>query len=302
MPLDGDASGSLTNFSMAATPATNAPTNIEGGPGIPSMTTEERENPTAPQEKWTDTYAAKIVMGDFQKAESYRTINHDWRFRVSDQLYLAWHQRKTWEGTKIPRSSMGIFVALEQIEALLPSVVLNLFPDNNHLPFEAEPTPGTTIAQAESVEDLLSWQLQDLGEPGHYLSMREIARRAYKSSYIYGNGIVEFGVIDKNMVRTKFERQQVPVRTPMSHPLTGETFMAPTGAMRSVVNKYDQMEHIVRPCLSNVDIRDFYWDPNCFSHNVNDGAFCATRHLMTVDQVRQFDGMEGFKIPSLHCG
>src|SRR5258708_11439004 len=30
-------------------------------------------------EKWDDTYAAKIAMGDFKKAEAYRNINHDWR-------------------------------------------------------------------------------------------------------------------------------------------------------------------------------------------------------------------------------
>src|SRR5256885_1357073 len=97
---DNDAS-SLTTFSQAATPATNAPTNIPNGPGIAAMTTEERENPKPATEKWNDEYAAKIAMGDFRKSEAYRSINHDSRFRISDQLYLAWTQRRTWEGTKI---------------------------------------------------------------------------------------------------------------------------------------------------------------------------------------------------------
>lgn len=293
-----DAPGSLTTFSMAATPSTNAPSNIQGGPGIPPLTTGESENPTSPTDQWSDTYAAKIVMGDFQKMEAYRTINHDWRFRTSDQLYLAWKQRQTWEGTKIPRSSMGIFIALEQIESLLPSVILSLFPDNNRLPFEAEPTPGTSIEQAEAVSDLLGWQLQDIGEPGKYLSMRELCRRAYKQAYIYGNGIIEFGVIDKNVIRTKFERQQVPVRQMIPHPVTGEPFAAPTGQMKSIVHQFTQSEHLVRPSLMNTDIRDFYWDPNCSSHNVNDGVMCATRHLMTVDQVMEYQGIDGFNLPS----
>lgn len=295
---DNDAAGSITNFSMAATPATNAPTNLPNGPGIPAMTTEERENPKAPTDKWTDTYAAQVALGDFKKAEGYRTINHDWRFRVSDQLYLAWTQRKTWEGTKIPRSSVGIFLALEQIEALLPNVVLSLFPDNNRLPFDAEPEPGTTVQQAQAVRDLISWQLQDLGEPGKYLSLREIARRAYKQSYIYGNGIVEFGVLDRNITRNHFTRQQVPIRQPAIDGVTGEQFMAPTGQFRSVIQKSIQMQHVVRPMLSNVDIRDFYWDPNCNSHNVNDGSFCATRHLLTVNQLLEYANTDGFNIPS----
>lgn len=294
---DNDAQGSLTNASMAATPATNAPTNIPGGPGIPSMTTEERENPKLPQQQWSDTYAAQIALGDFKKAEAYRSINHDSRFRISDQLYLAWTQRKTWEGTKIPRSSVGIFLALEQIEALLPTVVLSLFPDNNRLPFDVEPQPGTPTQAAQAVRDLISWQLQDLGEPGKFLTLREIARRAYKQSYIYGNGIVEFGVLDRNITRNHFTRTEVPIRQTIAHPLTGEPVAVPTGQFRSVVQRNLQIDHVVRPMLSNVDLRDFYWDPNCNSHNINDGSFCATRHLLTVNKILEFANTDGFNIP-----
>src|SRR4051812_39087655 len=98
------ADNDVNNASMAATTATNAPSNVD--PGRAVLTTEERENPKLPTEQWSDTYAKNIALGDFQKAESYRSANHDWRFRISDQLYLAWTQRKTWEGTKIPRSSV----------------------------------------------------------------------------------------------------------------------------------------------------------------------------------------------------
>jgi hypothetical protein len=297
MAAGADAQASLVNFPMAATPSTNAPTNLEGGPGLASMTTEEREQPKAITDKWSDTYAAKIAMGDFKKAEAYRTINHDWRFRVSDQLYLAWTQRKTWEGSKIPRASIGIFLALEQIEALLPNVVLSLFPDNNRLPFDVEPEPGTTIPQAQSVRDLVSWQLQDIGEQGRYLTLREIARRSYKSSYIYGNGIVEFGVLDRYITRNHFDRQDIPVRQLIPHPITGEPVPVPTGQTKSIVKRSLQTQHVVRPILSTTDIRDFYWDPNCSSHNVNDGSFCATRHLLTVDEVLTYQGVDGFSIP-----
>lgn len=297
MPDNPD--GSITNFSMAATPSTLAPTNLQGGPGLAPLTTEERENPKAPTDVWDDTYAAKIAKGDFQKAEAYRSINHDSRFRISDQLYLAWTNKKTWEGTKIPRSSIGIFLALEQIEALLPNVVLSLFPDNNRLPFDVEPEPGSTVEQANAVRDLISWQLQDLGEPGRFLTLREVARLAYKQSYIYGNGLVEFGVLDRYITRNHFTRQNIPVRQMIPHPQTGEPVAVPTGAMKSIVSRNLQTQHVVKPVLSPTDIRDFYWDPNCSSHNVNDGTFCATRHFMTVNKLREYDGADGFKIPKL---
>jgi hypothetical protein len=296
--MPDNAESSITNQAMAATPSTLAPTNLKGGPGLAALTLEEREIPKAPTDIWDDTYAAKIAKGDFQKAEAYRSINHDWRFRTSDQLYLAWTQRKTWEGTKIPRSSVGIFLALEQIEALLPNVILSLFPDNNRLPFDVEPEPGSTPGQANAVRDLISWQLQDLGEPGRFLTLREVARLAYKQSYIYGNGLVEFGVLDRYITRNHFTRQNIPVRQMITHPLTGAPIAVPTGQTKSIVQRSLQTQHVVRPMLSTTDIRDFYWDPNCSSHNVNDGAFCATRHLMTVNKLREYDGVDGFSIPA----
>jgi hypothetical protein len=290
--------GSLTSFAQAATPSTAAPTNLTGGPGIQSLTPQEMETPTKPDDKWSDTYAAKIAMEDFKKMEAYRSQNHDWRFKTSDQLYLAYAQRKTWEGTKIPRSSLGIFIALEQIEAMLPVAIGALFPDNCRLPFEAEPNPGTTQAQAQAVEDLISSQLGDLGEPQSNLTLREICRRGYKSSLTYGHAPVEFGVLDRIIYRTHFVRQQIPVRQLIPHPLTGEPVPVPTGQMRSTVQESLVQQHVVRPMLANVDVRDFYWDPNCSSPNVNSGAMCATRHLIEVSKLLEYQGVDGFNIPS----
>ncbi len=274
-----------------------APTNFPGGPGVPAMSAEEKATVIPEQDSWTDTRAIQIALGDFKKAEAYRTINHDWRFRTSDQLYLAWVQRKTWEGTKIPRSAIGIFLALEQIEALLPNVIGALFPDNNQLPFNVEPEPNSTIQQAQAVQDLIASQLRDLGEPGKSMSLREIVRRAYKQAYVYGNGLIEVSVLDKWFTRTQFQRVQIPVRQQVEHPLTGEMIGVPTGQTISQVRKTIGKEHIVRPMMANVDIRDFYIDPNCSSHTVQDASYCCTRHLMTVNQMLDMEGVEGIKLP-----
>src|SRR5882762_1367434 len=112
------------------------PSNIPGSTNgnVPPMNDQQRETLVPETSQWTDTRAMQIALADFQKAEAYRTANHDWRFRTSDQMYLAWKQRRTWEGTKIPKSSLGIFIALEQIEALLPNAIGSLFPDNCQLP------------------------------------------------------------------------------------------------------------------------------------------------------------------------
>lgn len=293
-----DTPANLTNPTMAAMPSSAAPTNIVGGPGLPSMTQEEMQNPTSPVDPWTDTYAAKIAMADFQRAEAYRSMNHDQRFNVSEQMYLGWKKSQNWEGTKIPRSAVPIFIGLEQVEGLLPSAIGALFPDNNELPFDADPYPGTTVQQATAVKDLLGSQMGDVGEPGRNLSMRELCRRSYKNSLIYGHAPVEFGVLDINEVRTQFQRIDIPIRVPIPHPVTGVPVPVPTGQFKSIVKQFQAMQRIVKPLFQETDIRDYYWDPHCFSHNPNDGAFCATRHLRTVNQLLDLSETEGFNIPS----
>lgn len=290
--------GNLMSSATVATPSSAAPTNIVGGPGLASLTTQEQENPTPPNQDWSDTYAAKIAMADFQKAEAYRSMNHDQRFNVSEQMYLGWKKSQTWEGTKIPRSAVPIFIGLEQVEGLLPSAIGALFPDNNQLAFDADPYPGTTIQQANAVRDLLGSQMQDVGQPRQNLSMRELCRRSFKSSLIYGHAPVEFGVLDINEVRTQFQRFDIPIRVPFPHPVTGVPVPVPTGQFKSIVKEMQSMERIVKPVFQNVDVRDYYWDPNCSTPNPNDGSFCATRHLMTVNQLLDLSETEGFSIPS----
>src|SRR6476660_9010431 len=103
---------------------------------LPDLTQEQKDTVVPEIDPWSDDRAAAIAIGDFRKAEAYRSQNHDWRYRMSDQLYLGWAQRKSWEGTKIPRSAVAVFMVLEQVEALLPSLVGSVFPDENNLPFE----------------------------------------------------------------------------------------------------------------------------------------------------------------------
>ena len=142
-----------------------------------------------PDTEWSDSYAAKIVQSDFQKAEAYRTQNQDWRMRTADELYLAWTGQKYWEGTRIPRSSLSFYVAYEQIESLLPSVMSAVFA--GYPPFDVEPQPTSTWEQARQTKYLTTYQLDQMG-------IQEQVRRIFKSAFVYGNGIGEFIAISRS--------------------------------------------------------------------------------------------------------
>src|SRR5258707_13683395 len=75
---------------------------------------------------WTDANALRIVRTDFAYAEAYRTHSHDWRYRNAQELYLAWAGQRCWDGTRVPRSSLGTYARFEQVESMLAKMGLCL--------------------------------------------------------------------------------------------------------------------------------------------------------------------------------
>jgi hypothetical protein len=254
------------------------------GNPTPVLSSEEQKQLTSPTDKWSPRQAAAIALGDWEKAENYWNQNLAKRIRTSDELYLAWRQKKVWEGTKIPRASIPIFLALEQIEALLPSVIGALFSDN--LNFDCEPRPSSTWEQAHAVRDLLRYQLSDISDKrGAYITIREVVRRALKSSLVYGNGIIEVGYLMQQIQRVLWQKQMLPRRQMLQHPQFGP-MMAPTGELDIHIVQSTVTDNISKPTLQFTDIRDFRIDPNCYSPNVQDAEYCGTRHFRTIEWLK----------------
>jgi len=82
----------------------------------------------------------------------------------------------------------------------------------------------------------------------------------------------------------------------VDHPDLGPT-IAPTGQFTSHVRKTLTQQHVVRPMMTNVAIQDFYISPNCTSHNVQDSGDCATRHLMTINELEELEGNGSIQLP-----
>ena len=112
-----------------------------------------------------------MAVQDFESAESYRTQNADWRWRTADELYQAWVQQKYWEGTRIPRASIGVYTCFEQVESMLPKILSAVFSDNPW--FQADPDGQTTPEQARHWRNVLLEQLDET-------RVREIHRRCIK--------------------------------------------------------------------------------------------------------------------------
>lgn len=252
------------------------------------LTPTQQQVVSSPTDDWSDDFALKVVVQDWNYAEAYRQANHDWRFRNADEMYLAWVGQKFWEGTRIPRSSLGCYVALEQIESMLPQIMEAIFSDNPW--FQCDARPGSLPSEARAVRELLMWQTEEA-------RVREVFRRAVKSALIYGNGIVEVGWEYSQQDMKHFVQTFEPVKRNLNHPLFGNIAI-PTGDFTRHVREVEYKETINRPFLRNVSIKDFYIDSNCQSPQVQDARYAITRAYKTVDELDRLRDQPGMKIPS----
>lgn len=239
-----------------------------------------------PVDLWSDDFAGKVAKRDYETAERFIASNHHKRWQTADELYLAWVRQKFWEGTRYPRSSLGVPVIFQQVEALMPHLMSSVFGDP--YPFDAEPRPGTHPRQSRAVRDLMAYQLEEA-------NVREVFRRTFKSGLIYGNGIVELGWLTQKRKRIRHFNVHTPVRAIMQHPIAGPVPVV-TG-IRHEVKSREVEEDVNRPFLRSVDIRDFFIDPNCPGPLIREARYAGTRCFMTVDELDALRKQAHFKIP-----
>lgn len=264
--------------------------------GNTSLTTQEANTITPANQPWDKAFAKKIALADFNKAATFRNQNHDRRFRESNRLLTGWTEKKTWEGTRVPRSALPVYIALQEIQVLLPRVLSVIFDDPS--PFEAYPIPGSTLEQAMAVKALLSSQLRDIGKPGQFLTARELCRRAYESALTYGAGPIEIGWWMQSVDRTVYDRRAVADTVTVPHPITAEPVQVPNGQMHFVNIPRQEKYQVSRPYAQNVAIEDFYIDPNCPSPNPQDALYTATRHMIPIREIKTYADLPGFDVPN----
>lgn len=240
-----------------------------------------------PDDKWSDTYAKGVVVSDFAYAEAYRTAAHDWRYRNADELYLGWAGQRYWEGTRVPRSSLGIYAVFEQVESILPQIVSAVLNEDSYQ-FEDE--------YGEASDTALAWR-KLLIDQLYESDFREQGRRALKSAGIYGNGILEVGIENYYEEFVNFEKQQRPGQlATVSHPLIGPVSV-PVGPPKITFKRSISKEKKLRPYVRYVSVKDAYVDPNNESTRIQDGGHFIKRQYMRAEQVKALRSLPNFKIP-----
>ncbi len=259
-----------------------------------ALTDEQQEQIATPAELWTDDFALKVAVYDFERAANYRSQNHDWRWNNADNLYLGYVPQKFWEGTKIPRANISIFTAYEQVEAMVPRIMQALFSED--IWFETDAIGLTSPQAARASRDTILVQMENCGRVPKTKSIRQIVEIAVRDALIYGNGILELSWLYDIIREKKFIPQFIPQRQAIQHPLYG-TVWFPTGGFDRVIQETMVEQYDNRPIVEHISIKDFYIDPNCPSHDPNDARYTIRRSYTHVDYLKSLRGVENFYIP-----
>lgn len=271
-----------------------------------SLTQQQQTQIVTDPAEWSDDFARKVCIRDFTAWETYRAYNHDRRFREAERLVTGWVEKKFWEGTKVQRSSIPVFIALQEIEVLQSRIIDQIFSDDP--PFSVGQEPGTTLQQAMAVRNLLASQIRSIHKPDSFIGAREIFRRANKSALTYGAGIIEVGWWFEQINRKLYYRHAVAETAQISHdslrtPDNPEGIgTVPTGKLKMVTESRIDQRLISKPYATNVDIRDFYIDPDTSGPTCQESpGGTATRHLLPIETIKNMaaDPNSGFKLPQV---
>lgn len=135
-----------------------------------------------------DGLALDLVKRTFDKYQIYRWNNHDRRWNSNDALYYGYIPQRFWEGTTVPRSSLGVPIVFDQVESALPAICNAIFQGSTQW-FQVEPLPGTQLQEALQIQDHLTYLLEHPRDKFGSSARVELTL-AIKDLLIHGNGLV----------------------------------------------------------------------------------------------------------------
>jgi hypothetical protein len=151
-----------------------------------SLTLESAPLLTGDQEA-SPSYALAMVNDSISHCERYRSTNHDTRWKTNDALYFGYFPTRFWEGTQIPRASVGLPLTFDQIHAVLPFVFSSLFGSQGDY-FQVEPiAPQSTLQDALAQKANLTYALDHPTDDFGGSAVNEL-KMAIRQALIYGNG------------------------------------------------------------------------------------------------------------------
>ena len=209
-------------------------------------------------EDLSEAYALTAVKRTYHQYSAWRRENYDLRWNSSFALYRGVVERRTWEGTEVPRAALSQPVVFDQVEAALPAIKQALFGSDPW--FDVIPTmPTTGTGDAEIADIAAARDIRD-----HLAFLLGAASNAYG---IVASAELEHAIKDVLIFGTGFIMLEIDPETSY-------------------------------PTIQWVDPRDIWVDPGTPIPSIDAARSIIHRRQMTIDELEGLRSVPGMKIPS----
>lgn len=236
-------------------------------------------------QKPKDRDALSLVLKDLNLAEYYilaKGMTVEWD--RDDRLYLFRMPQAFWEGSSVPRSSLGMPLIFEHIESLMPQIMNALFSDNP--PFAASPRPKTKANAGQAVQQVIAKQLKEIG-------FKEQARLGVKEGLQYGTGVWKYYWKREKKFRSIYEYDgQAKLEK-----VDAGTVTIPTKKSQKVVERIEEYE-VNSPCIERVHLRFVVVDPGVREPDIRKAKYVIHRTYPTLEDLEQLRDQPGYTLPS----
>jgi hypothetical protein len=250
------------------------------------LITEQSELELDTQKPDPDLTALKIVLQDRAQAETWvQTQGWLLQWQMEERLYLFKVPVRTWDGTNVPRSHLGMPLVYEHIESVLPQLMTALFADDP--PFMSKPKPNTPMDAARANDQLLGWEMQ-------IIEAREEFRLGLKYMLLHGIGIWKYGWETYTEKRKVYMRQE-PYKWVQTQGFAGRIKPNNANSKKAV----DIDVRINRPTFEHRNIKFVLVDPGLQGPDIRKAKFVIDLKYMTPLELDELRDYEGYNIPSL---
>lgn len=231
-----------------------------------------------------DEIVKELVLKDLNRAEYYllaKGMSVEWD--ADDRLYLFRVPQGFWEGSSVPRASLGVPLIYEHIESLMPQIMSALFGDDP--PFEAISRPKTKQDAARASKEIINYQLDQM-------NFREEMRKCIKEMLVYGTGFLRLGWRRyKKTIRKRVRKGKPSVQLVNGIPVPNYK----DGG--KWVTKNVEVE-VNEPYCERVHVRYIIPDPKLRDPDVRKGDFLIHREYMGVEDLEKaFRQVPNNKLP-----
>lgn len=236
------------------------------------------------QQSPEDEIAARIVIQDMQRAESYamqRTFQIE--YDEAAILYTAPQKLQVWPGTDLPRSSVSVPLVSTHVNAIVPQLMGALF--SGEPPFDFEPRSGTKADTARAAADLVSWEITAADVKSQF-------DQGIRAMCLFGSGVWRWGWQSFTEKVTTYRFKNPPLTIP-----------APGGDMHVLTEDSDELEAVEtekttnRPTFEYIDTRHILVDPACAHGDIRSAKFVIHRQYLTANDLDKLRDFAGYNIP-----